>query len=183
MTKKIRAGKRTQKPVQYTTCTFKTRKEAVETPTKKFIKKMDEPCKDVLAFPDIGEMSLLKNNNYKASVPIGLEWPDVHPIICVLITDAGLNLIRTMFWTPIAVQYPPTRHAWHLNFISHQVKCVWNDERSHVMGELFAVYRLSVVSKLVVTVRFGTTYIDRCIKLIYPDKRRIVLYYFRRYEY
>lgn len=66
----------------------------MDTPAKKIDKKPDEPYKDVLAFPETGEISLFKNRNYQVFVSIRLESSRMRTILCVSDLGAGPNLIR-----------------------------------------------------------------------------------------
>lgn len=93
--KKVKAGKRSRIKGQYPASADRKTQEAVEKPARRTDKKTpDKSCKDVLAFPDTGEVSLFKNKNYQCSVSIGIHSSQMHLVVCVFNTGAGPNIIR-----------------------------------------------------------------------------------------
>lgn len=53
-----------------------------------------EPCQEDLEFPATGKMLLSKSKNFKIAVFIGLLLSHLRPIVYVLDTGAGPNIIR-----------------------------------------------------------------------------------------
>lgn len=56
-------------------------------------KEPHEPYKDILAIPEIVEVSLFKNKNYKVAWSTGLNMSRLRPIVCVLDNKVGPNPI------------------------------------------------------------------------------------------
>lgn len=97
----VNTGKQTGRDVQYrTSATNKTRK-AVEALAKKTNKKTpDKPYKEVLEFPETGEVSLWKKETYHISVSIGNNPSQMRPNICAFNTGEVPNLIGADFLDP-----------------------------------------------------------------------------------
>lgn len=66
--KKVKAGRQSQKSIQYTSSTNKMTQEAADTPAVMINEWHNEPYKDILEFLETAEVPLFKKNNYQISV-------------------------------------------------------------------------------------------------------------------
>lgn len=139
----------------------------------KIIKKQqDEPYQKILAFSEMGELSLFENKNYKVSVSIRLNLSLMHLVVsffdanahrkCIQanvlshswlesIRESGLPEIRSVADTKLRVSRTTTLHL--------------------CMGEYCTIVNLDVVKELIIPVLLAKTFIDRSIKLIPGQKK------------
>lgn len=130
---------------------------------------------DVVAFPETGEGSLFKNNNYQVSVSISISSSRVRQIICVFDTDTGPNLIETDVLYPGWLDSIRQRDRSNIRSASYANLDVSGTITTYLlMGESRTFVNFGVVNELVVPVLFGTIYIDSSIKSIHPAERKVV---------
>lgn len=89
--KKIKDANQNQGPVQFYGSTDQMPQDTAKTLSKNNIKKVEEPYKDLPAFPETVWVSLFNKKNYEVSVLLVPDSSRRLPIVCVF--DTGTRLI------------------------------------------------------------------------------------------
>jgi transposase InsO family protein len=122
-------------------------------------------------------VSLLAARNYKVSATVGVTTVVATPVIAILDTGAGPNLIRADLlpddWERYRVVGTPERRIVGAGGRQLAQKGVVN---MHVcMGRLKVQTRFIVVERLVAECIVGCQFIDRHVKTILPMEKRVIL--------
>lgn len=135
----------------------------------------NEPCQEMLTFPETNEISLFKSKKHKFSVSIGIYLRRMRPIFCALDTGGGLNLIRAN------VSYASWQDLIHQHDIreiqsAFDTKLVLSATITlHLwIGEFSTRVAFGVVDKQASPVLLRKTFIDRFMNSIHPAERKIV---------
>jgi Retroviral aspartyl protease len=118
---------------------------------------------------------VLKSANYRVSIAAGLTTRVMTPIVAVLDTGAGPNLIRESV-LPDGWEKYRVHTSWNRRIVDANGKALKFRgvvELALQLGELVVRTRLAVVSHLSVPCILGCDFIDRHVKAIVPKERRI----------
>lgn len=132
-------------------------------------------CQETIEFSQTDSVSLFQKRNYKVRLTISERVNEMHPRTAVLEIGAGPNLIRksslpSTFSNNIrAVKELDLTGASRSNVIFDGVKLI------HVrLGDLCFKAWFGVVTRMEVPLLLGTRFMDRFVKIIYLQERKIV---------
>lgn len=99
--KNVKAAKEIRESVQYTVNSYNAMQKTGEALVRNIEKdNLDEPYSDVVVIPEIGIISLFKNNAYQILMSVGHYSSQMRRAVPVFQTGAGFNLIRANVSNP-----------------------------------------------------------------------------------
>lgn len=143
-------------------------------------KRLDEPCKVVLTFPETGEVSLFKKWNYKISVSIELVTLPLLLIVGMFDIGTSSNII--------AADVQNT--TWLDSIPQRDMPEIWSTPDTKLIDPKMITFLvmnresrtrviLCVVDRVALTVLLGRTLIDRYNISVHPAERKVTLYHSR----